>query len=59
MTKTRPGMKIVHAFPKGEIVVSLVTHKGRLLCATTSRVYEIQGDKLAPLRIEPVKSRTE
>jgi len=41
--------KILKEFPASEPIVSMIQFKGRILLATTQRVYEIIDDKVVPL----------
>lgn len=45
-------VKLMAQFPPGEAIVSMVQFKGRVLVATSVRVYQVIGDKLVPLVIE-------
>lgn len=52
MLETRSGLTTIHDFPPGEIIVSMIDVKGRILVATTPHVYEVVGNSLRLLRVD-------
>lgn len=50
--KSRKGMKYIKSFPKAEPIVSMIDFKGRILVATTQRIFELKDNKITLIKIE-------
>ncbi len=45
-------MKIIKRFPKGEVVVSMIEFKGKIIIATNSRIFIMVNKTIKPMPIE-------
>ena len=46
-------VETIHTFPLGEIIVSMIEYRGRVLVATSLNIYEIEDGKLRRLVFQP------
>ncbi len=49
--KKRKGFKFIKEFPKVEPIVSMINFKGKILVATTKKIYELKENKIIPIEI--------
>lgn len=56
METKKPLTRYIVRIPKREgRIVSMVEHDGRILVASERRVYQVEGDRLIPLKFRKVK----
>ena len=49
--KKRRGFKFIKEFSKTEPIVSMIEFKGRIIIATSKRIYELKEEKIIPIEI--------